>query len=121
MIFINLYWKDALSEKLCSQEVAIMPDRGTSNYYMIQIAHNPVRMNLIESLYWWWLALTQTLQYFAIPGWPLKKDGNKIDSDFAFYFFMEILIQIEQIHQHKISMHMIHLHNNYSYNIQLVM
>ena len=60
---------------------------------MIQIAHSSVKMNLIESFYWWWLALTQTLQYFARPEWPLKEDDNKIDSNFAFYFFVEIMIQ----------------------------
>ena len=38
--------------------------------------------------------VAQIVQYLARPGWPLKEDGNEIDSNFAqLLFFIEIMIQ----------------------------
>ena len=87
------------------QEVAVMPDIGT--VLAIQIAQASEKTSNRKYL----LTVAQTVRYLARPGWPLKEDGNEIDSSFA-----QLLLlcgnhdsKIEQLQQHKISMHMIHL------------
>ena len=55
----------------------MMPDVGTTCY--IQIAEASEK----ESNRKYLLKVTQTVQYLARPGWPLKEDGNEIDSNFA--------------------------------------
>ena len=60
------------------QEAAVMPAYIAWELHLSEL-HKPVRRSLIESIY----RRLPSLQYLARVGWPLKDDGNEIDSNFA--------------------------------------
>ena len=138
VVFINLlYWKNCLSGKTVAfckhkfsslhnqaikviynfQEAAVIPDVGKLLYEL----HRPVRRHLIESIYWW---LPRLCNIDLDQDDPYKKTVMRFTVILpSFYFFVEIIIQRQSRYRsiRSIWISQIHLHNNYSYSIQLIM
>ena len=139
VVFINLlYWKDGHSVKtgaFCKhkssslhiqankviynfQEATVIPDVGKLLYRL----HRSVRRHLIiESIYWW---LPRLYNIDLDQDDPYKKMIMRFTVILpSFYFFVEILIQRQSRYRNirSICISQIHLHNNYSFSIQLIM
>ena len=138
VVFINLlYWKDGHSGKTGAfwthkssslhiqaikviynfQEATVIPDVGKLLYRL----HRPVRRHLIKSIYWW---LSRLYSIDLDQDDPYKEMVMRFTVILpSFYFFVEILIQKQSRYRsiRSICISQIHLHNNYSFSIQLIM